>query len=284
MGFLFGKREDTGMGIDALASLLGISIDALQRVSVQYQSYSIAKRNGGMRTIAAPHKELKHIQRLILRKLLYKLPAHPAAKAFKKGLSVYDAASPHIGQDCVAQVDMKDFFTHTSEQRIEALFKKTGWNYQARRRLCELLCWQGGLPQGAPSSPHLSNAVNYELDVRIEAAMKQSGAAYTRYADDISISLRGNNTHINSLLNMVRRIITDYGYHLHMNKKRHVRRRHQRQIVCGLVVNEGVRLPREERRRVRAIRHQQAIGRISTNNPQTQGLLSWAHMIEKHPR
>ena len=147
------------------------------------------------------------------------------------------------------------------------------------------LCTQrGGLPQGAPTSPRLSNLVNYRLDARSVGLVAKLGGVYTRYADDITISfpaqalqatgnsdfpvrnsVSGAPNHptrtpttqnvLGFMTRSVREVVEHEGYQLHQRKKLSVRRQHQQQMVTGLVVNQRVNLPRSTRRWFRAVEH-----------------------------
>jgi len=166
------------------------------------------------------------------------------------------------------------------------------------------------LPQGTPTSSRLSNLVNFQMDARLTGLADSIGATYTRYADDITYSVARNrmrsqhaviaqnsktlerisvgSNHYNwekmcvlTLLQATRTILRDYGYRLHYRRTLHIRRRHQRQLVTGLVVNDGVGLPRETRRRLRAVEHRLATGgRASLTEAQLAGWKALQHMIE----
>ena len=157
---------------------------------------------------------------------------------------------------------------------------------------------QGGLPQGAPTSPRLSNLVNYRLDARIAGMVAALGGRYTRYADDLTISfppewsdddwiiragpampflLEGHPSKIRYIRSFIRRVAAEEGYRVHGKKKMTVRRRHHQQLVTGLVVNEKVNLPRKTRRRLRAIAHRAEQARRPTLDENYQPFTSPRH-------
>ena len=80
---------------------------------------------------------------------------------------IHSNAVAHQGQDVVVRVDLVDFFTTTRAERVQRYFRRIGWNRPAARILTRLCTFDNGLPQGAPTSPRLSNLVNYRLDVRL---------------------------------------------------------------------------------------------------------------------
>jgi RNA-directed DNA polymerase len=141
---------------------------------------------------------------------------------------------------------------------------------------------RGYLPQGAPTSPRLSNLVNYGLDARLAGLAARHGAAYTRYADDMTFSFPlDDRTAIRAVIRGTKAILKEHGYALHMKHKLHIRRRHQQQVVTGLVVNDAVRLPRRTRRWLRAVEHRAANGGQATLGPaQLAGWRSLQDMID----
>ena len=94
---LSGEAPAGNLGVDELARRLGMSADQLRAVAIVYHKFQLPKRSGGTRTIAAPDKPLKLVQRTILRKLLAKLKSHPAATGFEKGYSIVSNATVHVG-------------------------------------------------------------------------------------------------------------------------------------------------------------------------------------------
>jgi hypothetical protein len=207
---------------------------------------------------------------------LARLRAHPAATGFERGKSIVTNARAHQGRAVVLRFDLVDFFPSTSGQRLRKYFRRVGWNRPATEILLRLCTFEGGLPQGAPTSPRLSNLVNYRLDARLAGMAARLGGVYTRYADDITISLpeeewnrdwtirngpppifglETSRDRIRFLQAFVRRVVGEGGYRLHRRKKLSVRRRHHRQEVTGLVVNDRVNLPRSTRRWLRAVEH-----------------------------
>ena len=244
------------MGVDELARRVGLTAPELAQLEPSYHEFHIRKRSGGTRRILAPSPELKQVQRRIHRRLLAKLRVHPAVKGFQRGESIVSNARPHQRQAVVVRLDVRDFFDSTAAPRIAKYLRTIGWNRPATRLLVRLCTHDGGLPQGAPTSPRLSNLVNYPLDARLAAAARSCQAAYTRYADDLTFSFaEADSARVNCLKHVVRLILLDYGYRVHRRRKVHVRHRHRRQIVTGLVVNHRAALPRETRRWLRAVRY-----------------------------
>jgi len=286
MGWFDWLFPGSGYGVDELARRLDVDAKQLRRIVPRYREFFIPKRSGGRRRILAPEPELKSLQQRILRRLLARLKSHPAAMGFERGRSIVTNALPHQGQALVMRLDVKDFFATTRARRVQRYFRRIGWNRAAARLLTRLCTHQGGLPQGAPTSPRLSNLVNYRLDARLAAMASRLGAVYTRYADDVTISLaeepaggqhpsasdprRGpmtENSRLHYLQRFVHRVFEQVGYKLHWRKTASLRRRNHRQLVCGLVVNERANLPRETRRWLRAVEHRARLAEAARAAP-----------------
>src|SRR5439155_7805779 len=132
------------------------------------------------RTITAPAEPLKNMQRRILLRLLARLRAHPCATGFERRQSIVTHALVHVGRDVVIKLDLKDFFTATKADRVEAYFRRIGWDADAAALLTNLCTHDSSLPQGAPTSPRLSNLVNHRLDARLFALARKRKVAYSR--------------------------------------------------------------------------------------------------------
>jgi retron-type reverse transcriptase len=271
----------SGHTLDELARRLGMASAELANVHPSYRIFTIPKRSGGQRQLASPNDALKALQRRILRRLLARLKCHPAATGFQRGQSIVSNARCHTGKAVVVRLDVKDFFPTTTSRRIHRYFRRIGWNRPAADLLTRLCTHKSGLPQGAPTSPRLSNLVNYRLDCRLAGLARKLGLGYTRYADDITLSFpKDDGRLIRRLIRLVRRIVAAEGYRLHRHKKLHIRRCHQQQCVTGLVVNDGVRLPRKTRRWLRAVGHHLRTNCPATLSPeQLAGWQALQHMI-----
>lgn len=270
-----------GRTIADLAAWLDVPRKELRATPRRYRRFEIRKRSGGMRVIFAPNDRLKAVQRRIHRRLLRKLPVHDAATGFRRGKNIVDNARPHAGRAVVIKLDIIEFFPSTQPARVYGLFNRCGWGRGASRLLTALCTHDDGLPQGAPTSPPLSNLVNFGLDVQLTELAEMFDARYTRYADDMTFSLPADDRFDEKdLLWNARGILRRRGYTVHHRRKLSIRRRHQRQEVTGLVVNERPNLSRETRRRLRAVRHRVATGRTATmTRRQLQGWQSLEQMI-----
>jgi len=276
------KTRRKTLTLDDLATRIDLSIEELTQHQPRYSTARIPKRNGGTRTLQIPDPGTKRLQRRLLRRLFAGLKSHGAAIGFEIGRSIVDAARPHVGQAVVVRLDVVDFFSSTTSHRVLNYFRAIGWDEQAAQLLVRLTTYNGGLPQGAPTSPRLSNLVNGLLDAQLAGLARSRRGQYTRYADDLTMSFRRiSGKRIRGVIQRAERILAGHGYHLHLKRKLHIRRRHQQQQVLGLVVNSGVRLSRKKRRWLRAVRHRlRTTGECSLTPEQLDGWAAFEHMIE----
>jgi retron-type reverse transcriptase len=223
------------------------------------------------------------MQRHILRRLLARLRAHPAATGFERGKSIVTNAAPHVGQQVVIKMDIVDFFPSIRSRRIDAYFRRVGWSAQAAALLTRLCTHEDGLPQGAPTSPRLSNLTHFRFDAWVADHVRRRKGVYTRYADDITISFpKDYPRRVRGTIQFVRRVAKQFGLRIHTRGKLRILRRHQQQRVTGLVVNAKVQLPRSQRRLLRAAEHRLRTGRPASLSPdQLKGWRSLQQMIEK---
>jgi RNA-directed DNA polymerase len=242
---------------DDLARLLGMDEDRLTQFSDEaerlYDRFPLKTRRRRPRWIEAPKPFLKLVQRRLLDRLLYEVPPHRAAHGFYPELSIITNAQVHVRSAWVISFDLKDFFPTTDEEKVRQVLKKYyALEGKTLDTILRLTCRGGSLPQGAPTSPHLANLAFFKGDELLSELAKEHALSYTRYADDMTFSGKGLP---DGFENLVDQIVRSVGYRLAGEKTKRMGR-HQCQKVTGLVVNEGVRLPREQRRRLRAIRRE----------------------------
>lgn len=281
---LFGGR-DSGHDVDELARRLGMSAGELRGIQPAYHEFTIAKRGGGRRNICAPTPEFKEIQKRIHRRLLKRLRAHPHATGFERTHSIVSHAAHHAGRAVVVRIDLVDFFPTTTAKRVRDYFRNIGWNREAADLLTRLCTHDNCLPQGAPTSPRLSNLVNIKMDAVLTTMADRHGAAYSRYADDLTFSFEFDHpAQVRDLIAQTRGIAAVFGYRTHGRRKTRVLRPHQRQVVTGLVVNERVNLPRATRRWLRAVEHRLKRGGDASITPaQLAGWRALQIMVDRAP-
>ena len=237
------------------AALLGVEVNRLEEilnnVSGQYQEFWMRKRSRGYRMISAPDKDLQAIQSTIYSRILSSVTiVHPAAVGFRCGRSVVDNAAPHLGKRYVLKMDIHDFFGSIRSPRVRQTFKKIGYPENVSKVLGALCCLHRHLPQGAPTSPALSNIVGYEMDRKLAALAAEYGLTYTRYADDLTFS--GDVFPKEQIIPQVKRIIRDEKFEPN-HKKTHFMNQSSRKIITGVSVASGVKLtiPKSKKREIR---------------------------------
>ncbi len=237
------------------ANLLGVETarlkEILRDVSEHYREFWMRKRKGGYRMISAPDKELQSIQTTINSRILSSVTMiHPAAVGFRSGHSVVDNASPHLGKRYILKMDIHDFFFSIRSRRVKKTFEKIGYPENVSKVLGVLCCLYRHLPQGAPTSPALSNIVGYEMDKKLAALAAEYGLTYTRYADDLTFS--GDVFPKEQIIPQVKRIIRDEKFEPN-HKKTHFMNQSSRKIITGVSVASGVKLtiPKSKKREIR---------------------------------
>ena len=273
-----------------VAASAGVSLQKLRWLTfhrvgaalVHYHRYSIPKKTGGMRAISAPKAALADLQVWVLSRILAPLGSEPEAHGFVPGRSIVTNATPHVSQKIVINLDLKDFFPSVTFRRVKGLFEKIGYSEQVAIILA-LICtepprlpvevdgrklWvalgERMVPQGACTSPAITNLVCRRLDRRLAGLAKRRGYSYTRYADDLTFSGDGHDG-VALLFRGVRSIIKDEGFREHPTKTR-VMRPGRRQEVTGVVVNAKTGVNRDEVRVLRAILHNAAKHGLASQN------------------
>jgi RNA-directed DNA polymerase len=266
-----------GYSVSQLAKVLGTTPAELRNWSPKYQPHQLPKKSGGWRQLWIPDEATKQIQRRILRRILKNLKVHPAVHGFEKGKSIVTNARPHVGQAVVIKMDIVDFFDSTKSAVVQNYFQRIGWSRESARLLTRLTTHEGRLPQGAPTSPRMSSLVNYLLDIRLQNIADRRRCEYTRYADDITISMPQDwPGKVRGIIQSTQAAVRKSGYQLNQ-KKTKILRHHQRQTVTGLVVNTTVAVSRKQRKKLRAIAH-----RLQTSNDATMSkeqLQGWAAFL-----
>lgn len=210
-----------------------------------YREFEIIKKNKiDYRTISEPLPNLKNIQRWILREILSKLEPSEYSKAFRPNYSIKDNAKFHKRQKKVLTIDIKNYFESIGYNRVLVFFRNLGYNKQVSIMLANICTLDNGLPQGAPTSPMLSNLITKKLDRRIAGFTKKQNIRYTRYADDLTFSGDFDEGYV---IRFTKSILNSEGFAINDSKTR-VRLRNQRQEVTGIVVNEKMQASRSYRR------------------------------------
>ena len=234
-----------------LALLIGIDYEYLCSMAYSqknfYKNYSIEKKNGKQRKISEPTTDLKFVQNWILHNILEYIPVSKYAKAFKKWCTLKGNAKFHKAQKTVLELDIKDFFPSINIYMIAKIFENAGYLHNVSFFLANLCCYKKVLPQGAPTSPYLSNLVMISFDNSMKEYSLSNGIRYTRYADDITIS---GNFNPHKTISDVKGLLYKEGFRIN-NSKTRVLRSNTRQEVTGIVVNSHMQVSKEKRKKIR---------------------------------
>ena len=200
--------------------------------------------------ISAPVEELKAIQDTIYHRILSPVNIHPAATGFRQQRSVVDNARPHLGKRYVLKTDIHDFFQSIRSTRVRKAFKEIGYPGNVAKVLAALCCKNRCLPQGASTSPVLSNIIAYGMDKKLEALAATYGLTYTRYADDLTFS--GDVFPMEEVLARIKQIVREEKFRLNHKKTSFMGER-RRKIITGVSISSGEKLtiPKARKREIR---------------------------------
>lgn len=279
------KKLPAILSLAHLAHLTGIPYaylrEVVERTSDPYRPFRIGKRNGGVRSIAAPEPRMLALQRWIAKNILNLIEDHPASSAYAPGSSPAKCAARHLGANWLIKVDIHDFFESITERAAWRVFRSAGYQPLVSLELARLCTrephgreqrkkkwrierrsdgrikpyktrWMGYLPQGAPTSPMLANLASLQLDSALQALADRYGLVYTRYSDDIAFSTGGvfSRKRAAILILEVERLFQAFGHVLH-RKKISIAPPNARKILLGLLVDgRELRLNRPYRHRL----------------------------------
>lgn len=243
------KNSEIILNTYHFSNLVGIKWKVLKKIINSpdkfYYNFQISKKMGGKRTINVPNSSLELCQKYIKVKILDNIELHSSAHGFVNSKSIITNAKEHVNNEMILNIDLKDFFSSISRKKVFYVFNGIcGYDNSLSHCLTKLVMYKNGLPQGACTSPIISNIVTFKLDLRLKKLSDKLGINYSRYADDITFS--GNKNIINSkLLFFVKSIINECGYQIN-DKKTRFESKYGRQEVTGLIVNNGkVSIPKQ---------------------------------------
>jgi len=261
---------------DMMADLRIGSGDLLRIISTapaRYKEYTIPKRRGGLRTIAQPSRELKILQRYLLETKLRPLQVHAAATGYVRGRNILHNARIHQRNRIILKLDFEDFFPSikvTDWDRYLRLKKPSEIERADFELYRRILFWgqKSAIPKclsiGAPTSPALSNILLFDLDTRLFGAASRFNVAYSRYADDITVSANDLES-VRRFEGAAQRIVTGtrspaFTFN---QSKRGLYFRGQKRMVTGLIITpvNDISIGRERKRLISVMLHKVAIGK-----------------------
>lgn len=225
-------------------TLYGLS----NRLDKHYHTVLIPKRDGGQRSLSVPDLILKNVQRSISDHILTQYPISRYAKAYRTGSSVLHNALPHVGKKKLLKLDIEGFFDHILYSTVKERVFTEGKFAEPIRVLLTMLCYyRESLPQGAPTSPAITNIIMYDFDEAVGSFCAERGIAYTRYCDDMTFS---GDFDEGAVIAFVKNELFGLGLFLKRSKTAVVHAS-RRQSVTGIVVNERINIAREYQRKLR---------------------------------
>ncbi len=256
---------------EQVATIFGITYSELSKVFYktpkyyQYRKFNISKKNGGERTIYSPNKKIKDIQRILADILLKIYKQKPSVHGFSRNRSIVTNARQHLDKKHIFNIDLKDFFPSIHFGRVKNLFMKEPFSLPRAPAivLAHICCFENSLPQGAPTSPVLTNIICSKMDTALQKLAKKNNCTYSRYADDISFSFtcRFKRLPRNILIakssgvepgEMLLKIIGENGFNVNKTKVR-LCTGSNRFEVTGLIVNEFPNVRRQYIQQVKSM-------------------------------
>lgn len=243
------------VSVRELAAVLGLSVAGLRQLAESAESYYRPqihwdKKNPSIkRDLWVPHGALKDVQRRIHRRILSRITLQPGVHGGVRGRSPKINAAEHAAQELVVKVDVRKCFDKIRHHAVHQSLRERGWGREVSYLITRLVTRQGAVPQGAPTSTSVANAV---LDLPVDRAITElafgNAVRYTRWVDDITLSGTG----ARDMINPVARALSTRRLRIHRKAKLVIAPRSQPQVVTGLTVNSGrPSVPRAARDRVR---------------------------------
>ena len=235
---------------------LGFSAKTLYGISnnleKHYHNVLIPKRDGSKRKLSVPDLILKRVQKSIADNILAQYPVSKYAKAYKIGSNVQRNAQPHVGKKKILKLDIEGFFDHILYSQVKNIVFCEEKFAEPIRVLLTMLCYyKESLPQGAPTSPAITNIIMYDFDETVGAFCNEKKIAYTRYCDDMTFS---GDFDEGEVIAFVKGELCKLGLFL-KNRKTAVIPASKRQTVTGIVVNEKLNITKDYKKKIRQEMH-----------------------------
>ena len=235
---------------------LGFSAKTLYGLSnnleKHYHNVLIPKRDGSKRKLSVPDLILKRVQKSIADNILAQYPVSKYAKAYKVGSNVQRNAQPHVGKKKILKLDIEGFFDHILYSQVKNIVFCEEKFAEPIRVLLTMLCYyKESLPQGAPTSPAITNIIMYDFDETVGAFCGEKKIAYTRYCDDMTFS---GDFDEGEVIAFVKGELCKLGLFL-KNRKTAVIPASKRQTVTGIVVNEKLNITKDYKKKIRQEMH-----------------------------
>lgn len=205
-----------------------------------YREFSIPKRRGGVRIISTAYPSLQSCQKWIKKNILDTIKVHDCSYSYTKNKSIVDNANVHVNHPVLYKLDLEDFFKNIPIKRVVSVFRHCGYNHKVSYYLAKLCTLNGSLPQGACTSPQLSNIICKRLDNRLNSFAQKHRLVYSRYADDICLSGKFIGGFIRMVVN---EIIQSERFQVNKLKEKLIIGNDKKKVITGLTVSpDGVKV------------------------------------------
>lgn len=261
--------------LEHLSFLMGVKYDEFVKIvnspKDYYREFSIPKKRGGKRLIKSPYPSLLTCQNWVYENILLNSEIHDCAHGFVHKKSIITNATPHLDSKILLKMDLEDFFGSIPINWVINYFYELGYAKNVCFYLASICCLNDALPQGAPTSPYLSNILVSHLDLRLEKLSRLYSISYTRYADDLTFS---GNYIPHNFISIIEGIVDSFGLTVNKNKTRLHLSKGQR-IVTGIsVAGDSLKIPRGLKRQIRKEVHfirkygyLSHVSKLKINNP-----------------
>jgi RNA-directed DNA polymerase len=281
--------------LDRMASDLVLSRDYLWQIvrtaSHRYKRYPIQKRTGGERIIYHPAKELKLLQYWLLKNVFPRLRVHDSAMAYRPRRNIREHAAQHSHQNYLLKIDFRDFFPSIGRRDVLRVLQEHAdaldgllESDEDREMVSRIVCRDGQLTIGAPTSPILSNAVMFNFDTHWAARSRELGVVYSRYADDLYFSTVQQNVLGAAFAELREYLRQMQSPVLQINdRKTAFSSKKRRRLITGLVLTptRNISLGRQRKRHMKSLVFQFVSGRLSARETESlRGLIAYAASVE----
>lgn len=233
------------LDVEHLRRLIGVPKNNFYKIvfspKYQYNRQSIFKKNNiEKRQLLIPSENLKKIQRWILDNILYKKNCLGVVHGFIPNRSITTNAELHVGKSYILKLDIKDFFPSITQKKVYKLFHSLGYTKKISSVLSIICTYNGSyyktpvLPQGAPTSPYISNLVCHSMDLSILKLCEENGIDYSRYADDMTFS---GDVIQDNIIKRIIAIVNYNGFEIKNEKTKKICKQ-KKQTVTGITVNQ----------------------------------------------
>ncbi|MGW7676754.1 retron St85 family RNA-directed DNA polymerase [Shewanella sp. S23-S33] len=278
------KFDSIDDAIITISELVGVSSyllkDFCNQTEKYYRYFEIPKKSGkGVRVICSPRAFLKTVQYWILDYFLIRLKEHENCYAYRKNKSIKDNANVHLNRKFILCMDIESFFDNISTKQVAKCFVQNKIEPELAILFAKIVTLNGALPQGAPTSPIISNSYLYKFDEFISKYCLDNKLSYSRYADDLIIGSDDYDS-LKNIKDLISEKLNSYSLNLNKNKTRIVSY-NSCQIVTGVAINNGeLRPSRKYRKEVRALFHRTEVENNIDLLPKLYGHLNYLKSFE----